>query len=652
MEGSRVARSDAGQRAVFWEVRGGAETGGIIVRSGRQLSASQLPQRLSCGAVVRELEMDGSRLRYKLETGVGPDSGWVSIRISTAELLVKAEAPKVVGRFPASSPAGRPGVAACGVGAAQTRDMNCGPACVRYVATSACGSDPGARLCDESVGLLPGKCVLTRELALALGRLLPRAFAEVSMIFRFAVEADIDFYRKYKPHSELDHAAKMRRFYSEAVELGLGVESRQVEFYEIEDFLMGGEGDEHPHRLLIVLLDWNIITGMEIDGYFGHFCVVRHTSEEKVTLWNPDPDQHGELAVSAALFERARRAEGTDEDLVFVKWQSRNDQCEAEAYAAFGIDSSLFAEGRWLASMTYSGSTPQGGALNATISAAYRGDRKLMQLLLEDKVPLAPERNHGTTALIVAAWQGHLAVVSLLLNARGNINEGQPDGITALWCAAEGGWQRVAMLLLERAAAVDAANLDGQTPLWIAAKLGCAPLAAALLVKRAAVDMCAHNQSTPLCAAAFRGHPEVIHVLLDSSACAEHVNRNGATPLLIAAQAGRRGCVLVLLQHSADVQHRNARAATAMHLAAAAGHEGIVAALLEVRADIDTGNMYDATPLLLASEGGHILVVKTLLTLRADLQKRSRSGTTPLCQAIAKGYLSIAEVLQASSVDG
>ena len=87
--------------ASFWEVVGGADKGGILVRDGQSLKSSELPGRLrlawkylplmyawghvtlhvrSTGAVLGELERAGERLRYCLLQGTGPAEGWISLK--------------------------------------------------------------------------------------------------------------------------------------------------------------------------------------------------------------------------------------------------------------------------------------------------------------------------------------------------------------------------------------------------------------------------------------------------------------------------------------------------------------------------------------------------------------------------------------------
>ncbi|CAK9115108.1 unnamed protein product [Durusdinium trenchii] len=77
----------------MWEVVGGGDKGGILVRAGQGTSSEQLPERLSTGAIVEELELAGERLHYKLVTGQGPASGWVSVTLKDKALLIRKDSP-------------------------------------------------------------------------------------------------------------------------------------------------------------------------------------------------------------------------------------------------------------------------------------------------------------------------------------------------------------------------------------------------------------------------------------------------------------------------------------------------------------------------------------------------------------------------------
>jgi len=86
-----VVAKSTGESASLWEVVGGGDKGGIIVRESEKLCSREVG-RLSRGALVRTLELCfvGGRLRYELVSGAGPASGWVSLGSSGKELLVPA----------------------------------------------------------------------------------------------------------------------------------------------------------------------------------------------------------------------------------------------------------------------------------------------------------------------------------------------------------------------------------------------------------------------------------------------------------------------------------------------------------------------------------------------------------------------------------
>jgi len=82
-----------GKPPQVWEVIGGANNGGIIVRKEMDLNSEQEPDRLSTGALIKEEEMTGERLRFTRLTGKGPNTGWVSLNATGVfkALLVKTE---------------------------------------------------------------------------------------------------------------------------------------------------------------------------------------------------------------------------------------------------------------------------------------------------------------------------------------------------------------------------------------------------------------------------------------------------------------------------------------------------------------------------------------------------------------------------------
>jgi len=81
----------------MWEIVGGADKGGILVKEGESPSTKQLGDRLSTGALVEEIQLKGDRLHYKLVTGTGPPTGWITIKLPNKDLAVRFDADKGAG---------------------------------------------------------------------------------------------------------------------------------------------------------------------------------------------------------------------------------------------------------------------------------------------------------------------------------------------------------------------------------------------------------------------------------------------------------------------------------------------------------------------------------------------------------------------------
>eukprot|EP00747_Dinoflagellata_sp_TGD_P162968 gnl/TRDRNA2_/TRDRNA2_181165_c0_seq1.p1 gnl/TRDRNA2_/TRDRNA2_181165_c0~~gnl/TRDRNA2_/TRDRNA2_181165_c0_seq1.p1 ORF type:complete len:198 (-),score=62.87 gnl/TRDRNA2_/TRDRNA2_181165_c0_seq1:63-617(-) len=81
-----------------WEVVGGGDNGGIIVRAGEDKSSAAL-ERVSTGAFILQLQLKGERLQYEKLTGTGPQTGWVSIVLKDKDLVVKSDKKPITLRF-------------------------------------------------------------------------------------------------------------------------------------------------------------------------------------------------------------------------------------------------------------------------------------------------------------------------------------------------------------------------------------------------------------------------------------------------------------------------------------------------------------------------------------------------------------------------
>jgi len=74
-----------------WEVVGGGDKGGILVREGESVGSPQTSERLSTGALIEEMELKGERLHFKRLTGTGPEEGWISIKLPGKDLAVRTD---------------------------------------------------------------------------------------------------------------------------------------------------------------------------------------------------------------------------------------------------------------------------------------------------------------------------------------------------------------------------------------------------------------------------------------------------------------------------------------------------------------------------------------------------------------------------------
>jgi len=71
----------------LWRITASNEMG-VIVRPDLDLASQKLSDRLSQGAIVKELALVGDRLHFRTLRGTGPRGGWITIRLGHKELAV------------------------------------------------------------------------------------------------------------------------------------------------------------------------------------------------------------------------------------------------------------------------------------------------------------------------------------------------------------------------------------------------------------------------------------------------------------------------------------------------------------------------------------------------------------------------------------
>ena len=118
---------------------------------------------------------------------------------------------------------------------------------------------------------------------------------------------------------------------------------------------------------------------------------------------------------------------------------------------------------------------PGSGGATPLYSAAYTGDREMVQGLLDCKADINSQNENGTTPLMMASAEANpqtLPMVRLLLENGADPNVEDDDGMTSLHVAVYAGSLDVVRLLLEHGANVEPGVGVVRTPFQIASEKG------------------------------------------------------------------------------------------------------------------------------------------------------------------------------------
>mmetsp|Transcript_10 Transcript_10/g.32 ORF Transcript_10/g.32 Transcript_10/m.32 type:complete len:286 (-) Transcript_10:19-876(-) len=194
----------------------------------------------------------------------------------------------------------------------QTTDLNCGPTALRMALSFLSDADDyDLPLIEAAVGIQDGKAVSTIRLAIAAAKLgFPAAFRSTSLFFNEA-HLDNPYYQRF---GDLD-LEESKVLVAEAEAVGVDLAERSLSLAEVT-------ASVGRDALAIALLDMNIVYGEEGGGYLGHFVPVVGFEPDgsAVLVHNQARERPASfMRVSAEVFDRARHATGTDEDLVLLR---------------------------------------------------------------------------------------------------------------------------------------------------------------------------------------------------------------------------------------------------------------------------------------------------------------------------------------------
>ena len=299
-------------------------------------------------------------------------------------------------------------------------------------------------------------------------------------------------------------------------------------------------------------------------------------------------------------------------------------------------------------------------------TAIQKGNKDIVQLLLQYGAKLHTKRDTVELSLIEAAAKGDIDTINSLIEKGSNVNVSNKQGESALMWASIGGYDDIVSLLLENGANVNWKNTIGQTPL-IWAVFGGKKTIVKLLIKHeanidakpeidlktasdSALTLAWDQEHTALTLAAERGHTEITRLLLKAGGDVNITTSVGNRTALIAASInGYTDIVRMLLKHNADVYVSHTLRFTAATEAACEGHADIVELF-----DKTAFNQEDA--IVCAAEAGYANVVEILLNKGLNVNERSfklgfRGHQTALMRAAAAGNIYMVKLLLERGAD-
>ncbi|HLC85663.1 MAG TPA: peptidase C39 family protein [Candidatus Nanoarchaeia archaeon] len=120
---------------------------------------------------------------------------------------------------------------------------------------------------------------------------------------------ELDYYKK-ETDSLQSVQSKLRNIIDECKKNGVSLQEKSLKLNEILSRI-------DNNCLAIALIDWGKIAGTE--GYIGHIVPIIGYDEECVYIHQPGPkNPEANYKVKKELFDVARKARGTDEDILFI----------------------------------------------------------------------------------------------------------------------------------------------------------------------------------------------------------------------------------------------------------------------------------------------------------------------------------------------
>jgi len=188
----------------------------------------------------------------------------------------------------------------------QTTELNCGPSALRMV-IAYFDKDIGLEILEQRTEIKEGKSISTIQIATAaaLSGYQTKFFSKHVNFNKENLK--LKFYQKYS-----DAIQQSNQVVIDAQKAGVIIEEREITLQELLQYVTN-------KSIPIVLLDWNVINGTKEKGYLGHFVPVVGYDKKNVYVHNHGLDNPAAfLQIKRDIFDEARKARGTDEDIVII----------------------------------------------------------------------------------------------------------------------------------------------------------------------------------------------------------------------------------------------------------------------------------------------------------------------------------------------
>ena len=189
----------------------------------------------------------------------------------------------------------------------QTTLLNCGPTALR-MALAYLDKDYGLEVLENKARIREGKGISTVQIATVAASLGYRTTLFSKYILFNEENLKLDFYKNY---NDMD-LEQSKRWVEEAKAAGVKIEERTLTLDELLSYVT-------KNSIPIVLVNWKIINEEKEKGYQGHFVPIVGYDDGNVYVHNAGLKNPQEFfPVKREIFDEARKANGTDEDIIIL----------------------------------------------------------------------------------------------------------------------------------------------------------------------------------------------------------------------------------------------------------------------------------------------------------------------------------------------